>query len=638
MNSHTMKTRGLRPIGAATTVAMAAAAMPMVFPGAKATADSTPVIVLQHSGCGAMMPDENDAGLRRAFGLLTDRLAELPGEVQRMSHNQNAAQAMWVADRILPLLTATFEYPAEWAILDNGINDLGVPDFDARVVFDTGSRAEAEKLQNIMSGLFQMAIPNATLQAAESNANFLEFPTPVATLLFGPVDDGGRFALGFDMGGDGIRTDRIALKAPSDLGEVKAVYKLHLDGHGMMDLINTVAGMAPNPSVRGRIQAFTEQMPEGDMFFDVAGGYQDGRAISVAKMTHFKALQELLAQHVPQFAARIGFISPNLLKSVPADARMASVANQDVKSIINGALQQAAEASQGQFDPETVFAQVEEQIGVHPIRDFIDYLGSNWVSYTADSTGGGGWMSLVFLNEGVDSEGLQATFDKLSNMANAIGSSKAMGYVRCQAWDGDQWKTRGLQAGYTLTFPGLPVPFELSMGLTDDSLVAGLTPQAVRTAALQATGQRRGSLLDNPRFADSFSGKLKQVNKISFLDTEASLARGYPMAQLVGTAVANFVRSPIDPSRDPGMVVPTFDDLSRDAHGLIQIAYIDGSDYVQISSLDASWLVNIAGISGSLGITPEMIGAGALGVAIGSKSGRISREVDDAEPIIKRLE
>ena len=619
MNYQSSKTRGLQPIGVATSIAMVAAAtMPMVFVGAEVLADSTPVIVFQHSGCGAMMPDENDAGLRRALGMLTDRLAELPGEIQRMSHNQDAAKAMWIADRILPLLTATFEYPAEWAVLDNGINDFGVSDFDARVVFDTGSHDEAEKLQNIVSGLFQMAIPNSTLQAAESNANFLEFPTPVATLLFGPVDDGGQFALGFDLGGDGIRTNRIALKTPSELGGVKAVYQFHLDGQGMMDLINTVAGMAPNPSFKEQLQAFMEQMAEGDIYLDIAGGFKDGRALSVTKMTNFKELQGILAQHAPGFAPGLGFISPDLLKSVPVDARMASAANQDVKAIINGSLQQAANASQGQFDPETVFAQVQMQVGIHPIHDFIDYLGSNWVSYTSDSTGGGGWMSLVFLNEGVDSDGLQATFDKLSNMANAIGSSQAMGYVRCQAWDGDQWKTRGLKAGYTLTFPGLPVPFELSMGLTDNSLVAALTPQAVRTAALQATGQRRGSILNNPRFAESFSEKLKQVNKVSFIDTEASLARGYPMAQLFGTAVANFVRSPIDPARDPGMVVPTYDDLARGARGAIQMAYIDGEDYVLVSSSDASWLVNIAGISGSLGITPEVIGAGALGVAIGS--------------------
>jgi len=264
---------------------------------------------------------------------------------------------------------------------------------------------------------------------------------------------------------------------------------------------------------------------------------------------------------------------------------------------------------------DDILKNVEMSIGLNPMDDLIDHLGHEWVSYTADSSGGGGLMSLVFLNKGANTDALEETFVKMENIINSIADENAKGYIRCQEWRGEHWHTAGMKAGFTITFPGLPIPLELSLGMTDDYLIAGFTPQAVQAAVLQCSGKAHGSVLNNPRFKAGVKGQLNNVNKLAFIDMQASMARGYPMAQLLGTAVENFVRSPSDSTRDPGMVVPSYNDLRHDARGFVQITRMNGNDLVQITRSDGSWLVNIAGASGAIGITPE-VAAAVIGTGV----------------------
>ena len=587
-------------------------------------ADSIPVIVCQHDGIDSLMPDDRDAGLRRAVSMLATRIGEIPAEIQRMTPGGPTPEVIDAIHQIIPLVSASFNYPGEWALLDNGINELGVPDFDARVVMETGSQDEAEKLKNAIIHIFKMGMPNVTLQPSENNPMLLTFPTPISTLLFGPVNDQGRFVIGFDFGGDGLNTDRISLTPPSELGSIHPTYQFHVDGQGVMGVVDFFSNMIPDPEVKDKIIAFNDTLGDTKYNIDLAGGYRNGESVSVAKYTNFKLLLDNLSEQFPGMSNHIGFISNDLLKSVPVDARTVSAANQNLQAILEGVIDsinlQMEANPNNEMNVEDMLQNIKMSFGINPMDDFIDLLGSDWASYTADSTGGGGLSSLVFLNKGADTTALEETFVTMENVVNGLAYDKAKGYVRCREWRGDNWRVPGLKAGYTLTFPGLPVPIELSLGLTDDCLIAGFTPQAVQAAVLQCAGKLRGSVLDNPRFKSAAGRHLDHVSKLAFIDYQASIARGYPMAQMIGTALENFVRSPFDPSRDPGIVVPAYAELTHNVHGFMQTTRLNDNDFVQITKSDASWFVNIAGVSGALGITPELIGAGAIGAAIGANA------------------
>jgi hypothetical protein len=462
-------------------------------------------------------------------------------------------------------------------------------------------------------------MPNLLLRPSNENPDLLELGTPFFNLLFGPADDTGGFAIGIDLGGDGLVTTRAILEIPAEFNGAKPVYQFHIDGHALMHVVEIVAGMAPDPSAKQAVQEFMANLPEDNITLDVAGTFVEDRHVTLTRVTNLKTLIDLLQPEMSAAAAAISPIEREDLRAFPVDSRITYIGSQDVGIIIDSMITQAEQQSNGEFDPEDVFIQIQEEIGIHPIDDLIAHLGTRWGAYTSLSTGGGGFLSGVFFNAGINAEKLHETFEHLCDTANSAAESEAMGYVRCQPWSPDGMPN-GFVSGWTLTFPGIPVPLELSMALTNDHLIAGLTPQATRVAVAQATGATKSSLLDNPRFRAETATWPDDVADFAFTDTPAAIDRGYPMTQLLGSALANFVRSPSDSSRDPGPVVPPYHELADGAHAWTQVSFMQGDDFVEITTTDASWLVNIAGTCGAIGLTPELIGATALGAAIGANA------------------
>jgi len=261
------------------------------------------------------------------------------------------------------------------------------------------------------------------------------------------------------------------------------------------------------------------------------------------------------------------------------------------------------------------------QIGVPELVDVIGALGKTWVSYMSDETGGGGLMSLVMIQSDVNADAMTDALSALSNTAN-VHAAPLHGYVRMRQWETTD--AAGAAIGlHSLTFPGLPVPFEVSLGIVDRHLVIGATPQAV-LAAVDHWRSGRPSLLDNPRFKEASAGLLDNAMKVTFVDMPSTLTRGYPVAQMIGSAIANFVRSPVDQQRDPGVVTPSLAVLSKNAKAYIGVTSMQGGDFVFISRSDPSMMVNIAGAAGSVGITPAIIGAGVAAMAISQEHGGLN--------------
>jgi hypothetical protein len=219
----------------------------------------------------------------------------------------------------------------------------------------------------------------------------------------------------------------------------------------------------------------------------------------------------------------------------------------------------------------------------------------------ADSTGGGGMMSIVMAASISDKDRLASALTKITTTANKMlaEQDKARGYAAIRDWTDP--RAPGCSF-HSVSFPGLPVPLEVTYAFAGDWLVAGLTPQAVLAAARQAAGKGDGGILSNPRVADAMP-KGAKLNGFSFADPTKTLREGYPAVSFAGSAVANLVRSRAGAgARDPGLLVPTYTELLDGARACVSWTTWEGDDYIYRTEGDRSQLVNLAMTAGK--VTP----------------------------------
>jgi hypothetical protein len=259
-----------------------------------------------------------------------------------------------------------------------------------------------------------------------------------------------------------------------------------------------------------------------------------------------------------------------------------------------------------------VLEQFEQATGVNLVNDVIATFGGAAALYVSDTTGGGGLGSAVGMFEVRDRAKLWGAMGKLSTQANMHADKLPIGpgYIRLVSHkDGD---TDLL----TLRFPGLPVPLELTFALTNNWLILAPTPQGAIAASRQASGKGDGGLTANKTFAAAFPDDKKAVS-VTFTDTARTFRDGYAFVSFLGSAVANAVRSPVDPEREPGMIVPLYNDLKKDVRCWISYTYHKGNDKITETHGDRSTLVGTSAAASALGTIAPLI---AIPAAIGAAS------------------
>jgi hypothetical protein len=90
------------------------------------------------------------------------------------------------------------------------------------------------------------------------------------------------------------------------------------------------------------------------------------------------------------------------------------------------------------------------------------------------------------------------------------------------------------------------------------------------------------------------------VTSLSFSDTARALPLGYTFASLLGSALANGVRSPLSPDRNPGTLIPTYPELKKGVRANVLYSYWRGDDYLLEMHGDHSVLVNGTAIAGTV--------------------------------------
>lgn len=585
-----------------------------IGPAGLALAQGEPLLVVRAPGLKHIFTAPADAGMSRAMGMLSDRLREIPREIQAIANDPNAEQALTVLTTLMPLIGGMVDHPMELALIDHGGMAGMLPDIDARILVQTGSRPATNQMHGAVQFIAQMAANEEGLALTdEQGTGRKRLGLPMGQVLFGPANEAGTaFVIGFDAAGDGLSLGAVEIPSPAEFTGLNLDAQLYINLKSGANLVTRIMDSHGQAGEAATVRQMMDQlMPEGGLDLIAASAIKGDRRWSVIRG---RGMVTLLNNVAATYGAMLGMtemstapVSPDVFRLIPHDVTIAGAQVQDLSSLV-GPLQMAA-----------------FQIGVPELATVVEALGKTWVSYMSDETGGGGLMSLVMIQPDVDAPAMTDALASLMNSAN-LHAAPLRGYVRMRSWEAKDAQGGAVKL-HSLAFPGLPVPLEVSLGVIDGKLVMGLTPQGL-LAAVDHWRSNRPTLADNPRFKEASAGLLATAQDVNFIDMPRTIQRGYPVAQMLGSAVANLVRSPIDPSRDPGVVTPSYRALTQNAKAWISVTSMQGGDFVFLSSGDPSIMVNVAGAAGSMGMTPALIGAaiGASAIA-GNAQEEILREI-----------
>ncbi len=566
-----------------------------------------PLLVIEKSDLSSWTPSEKDAALARALEMLPARLNELPGEIPDFP-----PEARPVIDMLLTLITRE----GRMSITYNPDDDSQLMGYGVTFRVATKDADDARAMHQRLLGF--MSDSPAPIEASQRFEGMSQIATPAGQVHFGPSNAGGDWGYVLQFGAVDDPSDGFDALPESPAG-MTSIMRAHMDFAALNPLAQMgrqmVEGLIGDPQMLDASFAMLEEsglVGERTIKIDYNAGYTDEYSVERFSIVDARWAAEPLGLPTEP-------LTRDELRAIPGDAVMASMARFDFNQF-NEMLDMMGEFGLPIEDGLTMF---REQTGIDVRTDVIGALGDAVGAYTSDSTGGGSLLSGVVLVGVGDHDRMADTLSKLAGLANqAMQMDEHVArYVSVASWN------HGGHDLISLRFNGIPIPLELSLALTDDWLILGATPQAVIAAADQAGGAGDGGLGNNPAFTGQLDGRRQYVS-VNFLDAQRLAKGGYPFACMLGSAVANGVRSP--GLRDPGLVVPTFHELMDGARASVGGSYWDGEDYVTEWRGDRSVLVQTSVMVGMIGQFAPIIGA----VALPAMANARQFSFDDLDPAV----
>ncbi len=554
-------------------------------------------LALERAPLGDFAVDPKDAALRSAIAMLPKRLSELPGEIPEMSQDDADMVRMiaqTIARRQRFAITFTPNFQAGGAM---GYGIILSHPFD--------NKGDADALEKRILDEIRKEHPAFEAKESQRFPSLTEVVIPVAPLRFGSRE--GRAGSSYDIiWGAVTDADAPFENLPKATIKGTPIVRGVLDCKALTQLVGFMQ-TGINAGMKDSGQAPVQVGPELSQW-----GLIGQDAIKVAfevAYTSDDLTSRAVASNMGKMMDQLGLdqlsLKPADLRVIPADAGAASLSVITPKPLLKLVANLKArfpEARQGLEE----FAQ---RTGVDLEHDIIAALGGQIAMYTSESTGGGGVGSSIAMIQFVDRDRFVASQAKLIGAVKAMMSddpeaAKFSKYIRVRTW-----KLDGADVN-SLTFPGLPVPLEISYAFTDRWLIVGLTPQAVSVAVRQAAGKGDEGLGTRKELASALpKGRL---TSISFSDTPRKMRDGYTFTCLIGSGIANAMRSPADATREPGMLVPTFSELRAGARPTIGWSVYDAEAQTLTieSHADRSLLVNMSGALDGSGLL-SLIGQAA---------------------------
>jgi hypothetical protein len=549
-----------------------AAATPLAALGQDAQDDSM-ILDIRYAGLAGVEPHEKDADAYRALMMLGERLAEIPGEADGPKEARDGIEMLWEMLRGATSLRIDQSNEAPGvsiAISNSPAAPMSGEAFLGRIVEfveNTGGPIDRDEQGHFV----QSPVGPVRVDAADGTMVSIRLGTDKAAAT--EVQ-----SYGLPANTDPIMSGQIDLQK---LGQFAA---------------QIIAEEEPD---------FAELLEEYQWAIDEAPlaefayGKDDQYQIITSRMYDSKEWLSKLGTD-----SSITFEREHMA-SIPQDATVAAGFSFSLDFML-GMIDKAAEEA-----GEDPFAMIEEELGFDVRGDVLENIGPHFMYYQADSTGGGGFLSSILMCEIKNAPDLMRAHTNLRNRFNEFTGDQANGYIRIRTWNS------GGHDVYSLVTPGLPVPFEPSWAILGENLVVAGTPLGL-SAAIHQLDQSESSVLDNPKFAEAVLEIMPgdEVASFAFGDTERLATHGYSGLNYLLSGLSNAVRSPSDPDREAGILTPSYSTFVKGIKPRGTVSYWDGDDYLTMSRLDGSVLVETAEAFGFIGSSQGAIAGGAMGVGI----------------------
>ena len=540
-----------------------------------------PAIVFEHSGFNNFLVDEKDAVLKRAFSMVPQRLMELRQEVPDLRK---------IPEPVFSLLFDFLPRPTKLVVSSIVTDpDTDKPTASVILAFRAESSDDALAMTQHVYELLKSAGSDVPLSDSPSEINTKLLDTPAGPIAFGPVQIENHWWFRAAFGPAFDVSSAFDALAPAPDG-MNVVSRGMIDMRAFSPVLSMILGSAGGREGQMGVTQLTDSGLLGPdaISVDFTAGYTADSFV-----IHNRVNRLRLAKN---YGSGKETLSEADFRVIPADASVATLSKWDPASLWNTV---ETMADYGMFDLDEVRTWCVDNLGADPLDDILVPLGSTWVWYSSDTTGADSILSGVLVVSIDQPKRLHGAINEIVHRTNQ--ELDRIGYVEIAKVN---VRDRNL---YVLRTPGLPFPVEISFALAGDHLVAGFTPQAVVAAVNQVASPGK-SILDNPRFARSFPrSKRGSMLSYSFLDTEKLAPCGYPLLQLVGSAISNGVRSPRT-ARDPGVVMPPWNQFIKGVRPITSYSYWDDNDLVQIINADHSVLVNKSAAVGYIGRSPVVLG------------------------------
>ena len=558
-------------------------------------------LVVYSAGIEAILADPRDERMLNLMRLIDDRIAELPAELDEGQ----------IPGPMLQMLANGFMGPMSLrAGMIPGGGPADGPPIYAQLDLHRDPHLNIDQFAGMIGGMMSMMGPEPG-QPLEQLPSISTVDMGQAQVFHGvnPYADNDAFTIAVNRMSEDAATPP-ALVMP---GGTTPVFAVDLDLPKIQPLIDMMlaeAGDEERDAAESQLAMYGLYGPNA-MHVQYAMSHAEDRSHHVYRLGN--SMRQLKAQGL----APTSLISRDVLHRIPSDATAAQVSSINIKGY-KTAMRRMLEGipaspmvDENQSPYDMVRDMFRQYTGLDPFDDLLDHLGQFFGIYMSDTTGGGGLLSAVYFVEVENEEAFQASLNQLCGRANALFEGEAQGYVRFQN------ATMGQHTVTVLTFPGLPVPFELCMAISNGYLYAAPTPSGLEAAIDQANG-RGPSLMDNPRFRAMGGASIDNAMRVSFVDTPRTARSGYALMSLAMSGLNNGVRSPNAPQRGGLLAnsMPKYNELMADAKATVEIIRVDGDDLVGHTQADRSMTVNLCGTIGMLGSGVAPIMAAAVGAGL----------------------
>jgi hypothetical protein len=540
--------------------------------------DPKPMLEFRCVGLYSWPVSDADQQMMDAVKLLRERLVDLAGELDLEPFQGQAMLAGWdvlMSDTALSL----------------DANENGIA---ASLVFVPGSTS-SESLYNQVTGFAGMSGLEMDILTPTSS----EMMGPMGPIVLGHDDD----RLWVSMGeGEQVSMDIPRGDLPNGVTPLMAG-RMDIGGlinffvPDLADMFANEPAMAYNP-----MMAFIG--PDAPVI-EFGVGTSDDQMHMTSRMIDAGKHSEALGMSQDVFFEKSDF------KRVPKDAVRLAAFQVSISTML-GAIEMAMEEA-----GSDEYAEFSEELGVDLIDEILGNLGDKLMFYQSESTGGGGLLSAVLLVDLNDAAEFGNAHRKLVDRLNTLAAEEIDGYARVQSW-----RNSGIDS-FTITAPGLPIPFEPSWAIDENTLIVALSPGSLEVAVAQIQLGSNQSIVDNRAFRKSVLSRMPKgkAYAVSYYDAARLSKKGYGMTSLLMSALANSARSPKNPDRVVGSIMPSYASFTKDIEPSATVSWWDGDDFRTHYIGDESMLIQLSTGLGAIadvqGLVVPALAAGVLLPALG---------------------